>query len=161
MLVHCFLFRNLHYCGGGRFWGSSCRWPDPGRGGSSQLMVLLYSRTLGRHRDTRGPFPLLGHANRPTRQNRLLWHRPGRRWRGDTKTQLALVLLFLAACYLKGNQHTPYWSYGSKKIKLNKWLKSISRVYLELLVKYYSWNWARTPIKTHKGGEKWPLFVNK
>ena len=34
---------------------------------------------------------------------------------------------------------------------------------LELLVKYYSWLWnlARTQIKTHKGDEKWPLFVNK
>ena len=29
------------------------------------------------------------------------------------------------------------------------------------MVKYYSWNLARTPIKTHKGDEKYPLFVNK
>ena len=28
-------------------------------------------------------------------------------------------------------------------------------------MKYYSWNLVRTPIKTHKGVEKWPLFVNK
>ena len=30
-----------------------------------------------------------------------------------------------------------------------------------LLIKYYSWNLGSTPIKTHKGDEKWPLFVNK
>ena len=30
-----------------------------------------------------------------------------------------------------------------------------------LLVQYYSWNLARTPIKTNIGDEKWPLFVNK
>ena len=28
-------------------------------------------------------------------------------------------------------------------------------------MKYYSYNLARTPITTHKGDEKWPLFVNK
>ena len=28
-------------------------------------------------------------------------------------------------------------------------------------MKYYSWNLARTPIKTHNGVEKWSLFVNK
>ena len=39
-------------------------------------------------------------------------------------------------------------------------LKLIPRVYLELLVKYSSRYLARTPIKTHKGAEKWPLFVN-
>ena len=27
--------------------------------------------------------------------------------------------------------------------------------------KVCTWNLARTPIKTHKGNEKWPLFVNK
>ena len=27
--------------------------------------------------------------------------------------------------------------------------------------KYYSWNLDRIPFKTHKGDEKWPLFVNK
>ena len=26
---------------------------------------------------------------------------------------------------------------------------------------YYSWNLARTPIKTLKGAGKWPFFVNK
>ena len=26
---------------------------------------------------------------------------------------------------------------------------------------YYAWNLARTPMTTHKGDEKWPLFVNK
>ena len=44
---------------------------------------------------------------------------------------------------------------------MNQWLKSITRVLLELLVKYYAWNLARIPIKTHKGDERWPLFVNK
>ena len=44
---------------------------------------------------------------------------------------------------------------------MNEWLISIPRVQLELLVKYYSRNSARTPIKTNKGDEKWPLFVNK
>ena len=44
---------------------------------------------------------------------------------------------------------------------MNYWLKSIPRVYLELLVKYYADNLARTPIETHKCDEKWPLFVNK
>ena len=29
------------------------------------------------------------------------------------------------------------------------------------MVKYYSLDVARTPIKTSKGDEKWPLFVNK
>ena len=28
-------------------------------------------------------------------------------------------------------------------------------------MKSYSWNLAKTPIKTHNGDEKWPLFVNK
>ena len=28
-------------------------------------------------------------------------------------------------------------------------------------MKYYSCNLARIQIKTHKGDEKWPLFVNK
>ena len=32
---------------------------------------------------------------------------------------------------------------------------------LELFMKYYSCKLARIPIKTHKGDEKWPLFVNK
>ena len=35
---------------------------------------------------------------------------------------------------------------GTQKFKLNLWLKSILRVQLELLVKYYSQNIARTPI---------------
>ena len=39
--------------------------------------------------------------------------------------------------------------------------ESISKVQLKLLVKYHSLNLAGTPIKTHKGDEKWPLFVNK
>ena len=62
---------------------------------------------------------------------------------------------------VKVTQHAAQWSYGSNFFKLNQWLKYVPRVYLELLVKYYSRNLARTPIKTHKGGEKWPLFVNK
>ena len=45
--------------------------------------------------------------------------------------------------------------------KLNLWLKSILRVQVELLVKYYLRNLARTPDKTYKGDEKWPLVVNK
>ena len=56
-------------------------------------------------------------------------------------------------------QHSEHM--GQKVFKLNLWLKTILRVQLELLVKYHSWNLARTPIKTHKGDEKWPLFVNK
>ena len=28
-------------------------------------------------------------------------------------------------------------------------------------MKYYAWNLARTPIKTHKGDEKLPVFVKK
>ena len=35
------------------------------------------------------------------------------------------------------------------------------RVKLELLVRYYPSHLARTPIKTHKGDGKWPLFVNE
>ena len=38
--------------------------------------------------------------------------------------------------------------------------ESIPSVQLELLIKYYSRNLARTPIQTHIGDEKWPLFVN-
>ena len=36
-------------------------------------------------------------------------------------------------------------------------------MYFKSLVKAIgnAWNLARTPIKTHKGGKKWPLFVNK
>ena len=50
---------------------------------------------------------------------------------------------------------------ASNFFKLNIWMKSIQRVELELLVKYYSRNLARTLIKTNEGDEKWPLFVNK
>ena len=57
-------------------------------------------------------------------------------------------------------QHAAKWSYGSTFFKLNR-LKSIPSVQLDLLVKYYSLTLARTPIKTCKGNEKWPLFVNK
>ena len=62
---------------------------------------------------------------------------------------------------IKVTQHAAWWSHGSNFFKLNLWLKSILRVQLELLVKYYSSNLARTPIKTHKDDEKWPLYVNK
>ena len=43
--------------------------------------------------------------------------------------------------------------------------ESMSKIYSKspvratVLVKYYSCNLARTPIKTHKNYEKWPLFV--
>ena len=40
-------------------------------------------------------------------------------------------------------------------------MKYVPRVQLELLVKYYSENLPKIPIKTHRGDEKWPLFVNK
>ena len=47
----------------------------------------------------------------------------------------------------------------------NSQTESMVEIYAKSLVraidKYYSWNLARTPIKIHKGDEKWPLFVNK
>ena len=62
---------------------------------------------------------------------------------------------------LKGTntQHSEHM--GTKKFTLNLWLKSILRVQLGILGKYYSCNLAITLIKTHEGDEKWPLFVNK
>ena len=36
-----------------------------------------------------------------------------------------------------------------------------SKSLVRAIVKYYSSNLARTPIKTYKGDDKWPLFVNK
>ena len=56
-------------------------------------------------------------------------------------------------------QHSEHM--GRQFSKLNSWLKSILRVQLELMVKYYSYNLARTPIKPYKGNENWPSFVNK
>ena len=38
---------------------------------------------------------------------------------------------------------------------------SESLIRAKVVVKYYSLYIARTPIKTHKGDEKWPWFVNK
>ena len=37
-------------------------------------------------------------------------------------------------------------------------IKAIGKV---LYIYIYSWSVARTPIKTHKGNEKWPFYVNK
>ena len=45
-----------------------------------------------------------------------------------------------------------------KKVQNELVVKIFSKI---LLVKYYSLDLARTPIKAHKGDNKWPLFVNK
>ena len=49
--------------------------------------------------------------------------------------------------------------YFSNELMVEIYLKSLFRA--TVLVKFYAGNLARTPIKTHKGDEKWTLFVNK